>query len=370
MLNRTIQLRASATPLAFLCPGSVEAPTVRVEEVGEAANLGSAGHEAFRPLAENGAVDWASLPEIATRWDVDGDELRMLCAMATRLWVAVGETFRGALTEVPLSAEVLPGVVLTGHVDLVASAGTVARIADWKTGRKDSDYSHQMRAYGTLMLLDDPSLTEVTVTVLWVRDGEIENYTLTREAMAVWLGELRERVVEWNGTYRTGPHCEHCKRWHECGPATALVRRDVAMLLDVDAAAAIAAMPPAQLIELHRKASLVGRLADRVRDAIKAHVVASGDVESEDARLTIAVEERRTLDPAAAWPVLEAEGFGDEDFGAVVELRVSKVEKRVAEKAGRGKGAGAVRALSARLADAGAVKTREVHKLVEKRKAG
>ena len=370
MLNRTIQLRASATPLAFLCPGSVEAPTVRVEEVGEAANLGSAGHEAFRPLAENGAVDWASLPEIATRWDVDGDELRMLCAMATRLWVAVGETFRGALTEVPLSAEVLPGVVLTGHVDLVASSGAVARIADWKTGRKDSDYSHQMKAYGTLVLLDDPTLTEVTVTVLWVRDGEIENYTLTRDAMTAWLADLRERVVDWNGTYRTGPHCEHCKRWHECGPATALVRRDVAMLLDVDAAAALSAMAPAQLIELHRKASIVGRLADRVRDAIKAHVVATGDVESEDARLTIAVEERRALDPVAAWPVLEAEGFGDEDFGAVVELRVSKVEKRVAEKAGRGKGAGAVRALSARLADAGAVKTREVHKLVEKRKAG
>ena len=131
----------------------------------EAASTGTAAHEGLQALAERGAIDWDSLDGIAARHGVEAKEVRILCALGTKLWKRVGDTFRGALAEVSLSSEVAPGFVVTGHVDLLSVQGTVARAADWKTGRKDSDYSQQMRGYAALILLDNPDLTEVTVTV-------------------------------------------------------------------------------------------------------------------------------------------------------------------------------------------------------------
>src|SRR5690606_40152435 len=64
-----------------------------------------------------------------------------------------------------------------------------------------------------------------------------------------------------------------------------------------------------------------------------------------DGRLTLVHETRRELDTLAAWPVLEASGFDDDDFAECVKLSLSKVEKRVAQKSGRGKGKAAIQEL-------------------------
>ena len=357
-------------PLAFLCPGSARAPSCAIEEHSGPANLGSAAHVALRSVAEGSGVPWDELPALAAQWGVDVEELRMLVATGAKLWATVADSFQGAISEVPFSAEVYPGVSLTGHADLLASDGTTARAGDWKTGRKDADYSHQLKAYAALALLDDPTLTEATATVLWVRANEIENYTMPRAELSEWLWELRTKVIEWKGAYSPGPHCGHCKRSHECAAANALVRRDMAAVLDEDASEALATMEPDQIVSLHRKASHVVKYAERVRDAIKAHVEEHGDIVGENGRLTIEIEKQRTLSPLAAWPVLEAAGFADEDFAAVVDVRPSRVDKRVAEKAGRGKGAAAVRSIKAALEAGGAVGFKEVRTLELKRKEG
>lgn len=354
-------------PLGFRCPGAVRVPKLRVSEVSEPADLGSAGHEALRPLVELGGVQWEQLPAIAARWAVDLDDLRIICATGTKLWQTVAPSFPEALTELPYEVEIAPGVVLTGHVDILSVTGHVARAADWKTGRKDSDYRQQMRAYGAMVLLGEPELTECTATILWTREGDIENYTMTRAEADAWLLDVRDTVLEWDGVFRPGAHCQHCPRSHECGAANALARRDVAAILDVDIAAGLAEMEPAQIVELYRKASAVAKYAERTRDAIKAHVVATGDIQGADGRLTIETEDRRGLDTLAAWPVLEAQGFTDVDFAACVDVRISHVERRVAERAGRGKGAGAVRTLAQQLTAAGAIRTKQTKKLVEKR---
>ena len=367
-------LRASRMPLAFRCAGSVRVPDLSISEYSEPASLGTAVHEALRPLAEGRGLQWDELPAVASRHGVDGDELRLLCAIAAKLWPQLADSFTDALSEVGLAVEVAPGVTLTGHLDLLAVKGVVARAADWKTGRKDSDYSQQMRAYGALVLFDDPLLTEVTVTIVWLRDAEIENYTVTRESAQRWARELVESVVQWDGTFRPGPHCGYCPRSHECAAANALVRRDVAALADRSLVARtesdLASMTPAEIVTLYRKAGMVLDYAGRVRDAIKAHVAEHGDIVGDETRLTIETEERRELDPVAAWPALEEAGFTDEDFAASMDLRISRVEKRVAQKAGRGQGAAAVRSLGEQLAKAKAVSVREIRKLVEKRIGG
>lgn len=366
-------------PLAFVCPGSVRPPAVPISQDSAPAALGTAAHVALQHLATHGEIDWAGLDELAGRHAVSVEELRMLCAMAAKLWPSIKDSFAGAWAEIPLSAT-LPGglaltghMALTGHVDLMAISddGKVARVGDWKTGRKDHDYSHQMRAYGALAMLDDIELETVTVTVIWVRDAEIENYTMTRADVREWIRELLDRVVSWDGVYHPGRHCPHCPRSHECDAANALARRDVAGFRDVDLAeraeTELATMTPAAIVELYELAVRVGGYAGRVRDAIRLHVERSGEVAGNGYRLTVETSERRELDPVKAWPVLEAHGFADEDFAACIDIRISRAEKVAAQKAGRGKGAAAVRELAGKLEEAGAVSVRETKTLTQKR---
>jgi hypothetical protein len=371
----TLDLRASGMPLAFLCPGSARPATLPINEDMAAGRLGSAVHEALRTLAETGSVPWASIPEIAARHLVGVEEVRILCGQAANLWPTLAPSFPDAMTEVPLSANFIgrngEQIHLTGHADLLSVRGTVARLGDWKTGRIDVDHGQQMRAYAALALLENTDLTEVTVTVIWIRDGEIENYTMRADGLSSWTRELIERVAEWDGTFRPGRHCTRCHRSHDCEAATAMARRDVAIIADramvARAEAELSTMAPADIVELRRKADLVKRYAYRVEDAIKAHVLANGDVVADGVRLTIDTIEKRELDTAAAWGVLESAGFDDKDFADTVSIPISKVEKRVAEKAGRGNGAAAVRELKTKLEAAGAVLTKETHLLKEKR---
>lgn len=364
-------LRASSLPLAFKCPASVRRDGLVLNETNDAASTGTAAHEALRSLAERGFISWDVIPEIAGRHGVPADDVRVLAALGAKLWPKIVDSFPNAVAEVELQTEIAPGVTLMGHADLFTITADVGRGADWKTGRKDSDYSHQMRGYCALIALDNPELQEVSFTLVWVREQEIENYTMTRAEVFAWLRELVAVVVDWDGVYRPGAHCAHCPRSHQCEAANALIRRDVAAFTDkalvYRAEAELSAMTAAEIIDLEEKAATVERYASRVRDAVKLHVLKNGDVEANGKRLTIETEERRQLDPILAWPVLESAGFGDDDFASCMDLRISKVEKRVAEKAGKGRGASAVRDLKEKLSVAKAVEVKEVQKLAHKR---
>jgi hypothetical protein len=370
-MSDLIRLRASSAPMAFRCPGSVRRDGLLVDEPNDAATAGTAAHEALRDLAELGAVKWDALPELAERFNVPLEELRILCAQGTKLWEEVKESFPEALTEVYLEAEVAPGRWLSGHLDLLSQQDRVARFGDWKTGRKDADHRHQVMAYAALLFLDNPQLEEVTGTLLWVRDAEIENYTITRAQFQQWMRELDAEVFRWDGVYHPGSQCLYCPRSATCEAANALARRDVAALRDTDivsrAETALSEMSADEVVDIFEKASTVEKYAQRVREAIKAHVVKCGDVEANGKRLTLQTEERRSVDPELAWPVLEAAGFEDGDFAAAMTLSASKCEKVVAKKAGRGKGAAAVRKLKADLEAAGAIEIKETKKLVSRR---
>jgi len=246
--------------------------------------------------------------------------------------------------------------------------GAVARGADWKTGRKDSDYAQQLRSYCALILIENPDLEEATMAALWVRDSEIENYTMRREELAEWLTRAYDTIVAWNGTYHPGDHCLYCPRAHECEAANALARRDIAALSDKSLVARaeceLGLMAPGEILDLHAKAQLVGKYSERVLQAIRNHVIAHGPIADENGNSLGLVEETRTqLDPMLTWPVLERAGFQDEDFAEVVEIRGSKVKNKIAKAAGRGKGAAAVRQLQAELEAAGAVQTTKIKKI-------
>jgi hypothetical protein len=280
-MTQSLNLRCSALPLAFRCPAAIRPAVVRLNSSNDAANDGTAVHEVLRTLPATDAIDWDGIPDVAKKYSANPTDVRILAAQGVKLWNQVKESFRGAMTEVDLRYEVAPGVWLTGHADLLAVSQRAMRVADWKSGRKDYDHSQQFKGYAVLSLLASEDFDEVTGTGLWIRDQEIENYTLSRRDAIRWRDDLVARVVDWDQVYRPGSHCAYCPRNHECEAANALVRRDVAAILGTDLVARaeteLASMSDAAKIELFKKADLVVKYAERVRDAFRTHVEKNGD---------------------------------------------------------------------------------------------
>jgi hypothetical protein len=382
MTAAPLALRCSELPLAFVCPGSVRRDGLTVDESGDEAGLGKAAHEALATLVETGHAPWAETGEFARRHGVDERELRALLALGRRLWAAVSAGFPRASTERALIYTDPGGAfVLTGHVDVIAWDGRLVRIADWKTGRRDSDYSEQLRGYSALALATyGYGVDAAHAVALWVRDGDVERYTMSPAEVEPWLARVRAHIVGWDGRYRVGPHCAHCPRNHECPAGLALVRRDVSAIaegelatrLDGELAPAevddlLARLEPAELVALLARADLARVRAGRVRDAIRAHVARHGDVIAAERRLTLQTEERRSVDLLAAFPVLVEHGFDDADMAEVLDVSLAAALRVAAGKAPRGKGAAASRELEAALSDANAITTHVATKLIVRR---
>lgn len=375
-MSDLIQLRCSKLPLAFRCPGSTRRGAVPVNEAHEAADVGTGGHDGLAGLVRTGRIDWDAVPELARKHDVDPTELRVLLALGAKLWEQVKGSFPNASAEVPLKHQ-LGSVLLTGHADLMGSTGTKLRVADWKLGRLDSDYREQLLGYCALGLLKTTEATEAEAGVLWVRDQEYEAHSMTRADLYVWLQRIEDEIVQWDGTYRPGSHCQYCPRSHECPAANALARRDMAVLMDKDLpghledASTIDAMvkrEPEKVVELLEIARRAEKQAGRAIAAIKAVTERLGDIVGGGKRVTLQPVERRNLDVWEAFPVLQ-EVLDERELAGVISISLSKAEGVVAEKAGKGKGAKAVRELGAKLAEAGAIRTSTSANLVVRREA-
>lgn len=371
-MSDLIQLRCSSLPLAFKCPGSVRRGRVLINETNDAADLGTAAHEGLAKLVNTGRVDYDGVPELARKHGVNETDLRVLLAQGAKLWEQVKAGIPDPMTEVELSHTLGP-LTLTGHADILGRSANAGHVDDWKTGRNDSDYSEQLKGYAALALLEDGTLASATAGVLWVRDCEYEHYTMDRAGLYDWLQRVEDEIVQWDGTFRPGKHCEYCPRGHECVARNALVRRDVAAISDrdlvghVEDAETLAAMTAERKVEILQQADRVGKLAERVRAAIRADVAKHGDIVGSGVRLTLVTEERRKLDTWAAFPVLEAAAFTDEQKAEVIDISLSRAEDVAASRAGKGKGAAAKRELRAALEGAGAIKIETITKLVQKR---
>lgn len=363
-----IELRCSSLPLALKCGGSVRPCAVEINPTNDPAELGTATHKALAVLVRTGRVDWASLPELARGQGFRLGELRALVAAGARLWWRVQDSFPDAEPEMPLVRRG-PGYILTGHVDVRARGRRMSRLADWKGGRLDSDYREQLLGYAALELFDDPELDEAAGGILWIRDQDFEPYGLRRNQLEAWEERLIKEVVQWNGTYRPGSHCTHCRRRHECPAANALARHDVAAIRDNDVDGIdLDKLAPDEWIALVVLAREVEKKAKRVVARMRQAVVDRGDVVGEEQRLTLQHDEERNIDVVKAFPILaEAWGFGDEEWRQVLRIAISEAESIIAKRAPPRKGAAHIRELRAQLEAAGAVTTSTTTKLIVRR---
>jgi hypothetical protein len=373
-----IELRCSELPLALTCPGAVRAAAIPLDVSGGEAELGKAAHEGLAIVAETGRVDWPDVERLAERYGVAEPDVRALLALGLRLWAEVGGLFPNATTEHELAWLDPSGAFrLTGHTDILSRpTERLVRVGDWKTGRKDADHSAQLRGYAFLALVTTGAFggaSRAEAFALWVRDTEYQPYAMAERGAREFREQVLDEVVNWDGRYRVGTHCQWCPRRHDCPAGLAAVRRDVVAVVADDELAnrltgdALAELGPDGVVALLDRADLAGAVAGRVRGAIKGYVMRTGDVTGRGKRLTLQREERRSVGLLEAFPILREHGLDDDDLAEVLEVSLAAAERVVARKAGRGKGAAAVRALDAALEAAGAVTVDITTKLVIRR---
>ena len=350
------KVRCSSLPLIELCSASADTPSVRIEERCDAAFVGTDAHDHLQRMVETGSVDWEAIAH---------PETRSLVWHGQRMWRDLRDLFPAPVCERRLAAT-FSGIELSGHTDVSSGTVGIARVLDWKSGRVDKSYREQLIGYAALELLNNSMLDRVETHIAWLREEEVENYALDRADLPEFCERLTEKRLD---VFSPGRHCVHCHRAHECHGLSSVVSRDATSLLDIDESelrSGLATMAPARILELSRQAKLVSTVADRVREAIRNHVEQNGDIEADGARLTLTEEQRRNIDTAAAWPVLQAR-LTDDELAQCVSVRLSKANEAIKKKAPPRNGAAHIREFNEELEAAGAVSYQTIKKLQERR---
>lgn len=346
MTQQLIKLRCSALPRALKCGGSVRPAELKVDVENEAAELGTAAHEWLARVVSGEHVD---LDVIADR------DLRILVALGIRMWHQLEEHFPGAVAERTAATREYPdrGFLLSGTVDVVARGEGYTSTADWKTGRLDSDYWAQIVGYCVLFAAHGDVATGA---ILWVRDEEVENYTTTQEQRDQFLDRITDEVVNWDGVYHPGSHCGFCPRYHECAAARAHERAAVQAFSREDLVDDIDAMDAVQQLDLYEQAGTVVRLAGLLREALRTVVDERGPIVSPARMLQLVEAPSYTIDPLAAWPVMDAFGLDDKAKAEAIKISKPALEDVVKRLAPPRKGAARIRELRDALEAAGALR--------------
>lgn len=358
-----LSVRCSSLPLYLRCAQSALGE-INVNEWYPETALGTAVHEAAKLWLTTGLEP--DLAAVASVHAVDLDDLTFLFGQLRRAWAQIAPPPTDKLhIEIPADYVISEALQLTGTADVVIerNAGDVLEVLDWKSGRRDADYREQMMGYCALALRAFPYSSRCLARIVWLREMEVEMYSLARSELVAWEDRLVKQAEDT--LYRPGPHCSWCPRQFACG-----ARRDMqsASLAILGAAGdrTLETMAPSEQLSLYRRAKDVAQLAKRVLDEMRTIVENTGAVEADGVRLEIVPEKKRNILPAAAWPVLQKH-LTEDGIAASITVHITKAEDEVAANKPRGEGASAKRAFNADLEAAGAVRIHIVKKLTERR---
>lgn len=371
-------IRCSSLPMAWACPESQNLPSdaPRLNLSNEPAELGTAAHRWLASHVQGVELDRANL---AAEHGCDADELGMLCAQGAKAFTKLREYFHAAdepiQVEVPLETGPHCNLLICGTADVLARQGDTALILDWKSGRVESDYTHQLRGYAYaaiehLYQKHKRRIADAVVITVWLRDGVWDIEKLTAGEVAGWASEFGRRLKNGRGSFNPGGHCQYCQRSTSCEGRRALVRSTIADL-SVEGVKAIEwtlatrAELGEQIGKMYGIVKLVEGAAEDFRQTLRADVEAHGPLPIGGGRqLALNPVNKRVLDPAKARPVL-ARHLSAEEIDSETTISVSGCEALAVAKAEKGRGAATKRAMAAELEEAGAVSINPVFQLRE-----
>ena len=354
-------IRVSSLPLISKCSAAQVAPQVVIRSDDSAARLGTSLHDVMACIVANEMI--GGLLSIADLYRVDVDELRILEALGRQAWEGLREYFPNPLIELEFQCG-----NLSGHPDVVsvnAEKKTIG-IIDWKSGRLSGDYEQQLLGYAWLCLQGFPKVEQVFAYVVWIRTGIQEGFTWTRDEVEQKMAELQESLKRpW--VYTPGEHCQYCPRSAECPAKTQLLAQAAVALIPWKGSVNEIDRPAKAAVVILEQCKLLEGAIDAARSAIKADVAAAGGrVAVGYGREIVLVEQQRTeIDAEAGWTVLSEIG---PRLVEAVDIRKGQLEKVVRDGAERGDKKAAVERLMAKLAQAGALITKDISPKLEVRR--
>jgi hypothetical protein len=335
-----ITRRASSLPLAVTCPSALEPGAIRIESPNDHADLGTAVHWLLSESIVSPPSDEDLITTAAMRFSVDKDELSRLFWWAWHQWREIRQWFPHPSTEQYMEYE-SSGVKLTGHVDVMSVVvGGEVRIADWKSGRLDSDYEQQIRAYCWLALQEYPRYDTAYGVTIRVRDRVTDGWRWTRDELQAWWDALVDRLTREDRPYNPGLHCAYCPRGATCPAKTALVQQAAECLL-VDNPMGTLPDDPAERAVIYGQVidqiTVLSRMCDQARAVIKSDVVAAGGrMPIGDGRVLVITSSNRTEIAATPQSLTLIETLVGDDLPQCVSVSKSELEKSVKATVARG----------------------------------
>jgi hypothetical protein len=273
------------------CPGSfyLDSVTNRETPSGEAANLGSATHEALAKQITPGGCSDDALEAIARKWNVKIDQLRPLFFIGRRIWQdQLLPSYRVA--EVPYNVEceydatIGRDLSLTGHADVVIDyADDHLVIIDWKTGTETgADYTAQLKAYAYLAarherLARQREITRIDVVTVWVREQAVDVESYEWNEIENFGKEIDARLSE--SVYAPGcVGCKYCPHFHQCAALSASERDTANHLAIIVGEPQDLTLTPEKLLSLKPQADALAKTLEAYKDLLREKISAAGEV--------------------------------------------------------------------------------------------
>ena len=345
-----IKIRCSALPAFMSCPSSQEPCLHPVNPNSEAADLGTATHEALNVLVHDLTPD---LLGIARKHHVDHEELAKLFGYGAKAWLEIQTTFPGdIIAEEQMALEISPELTLTGKADLV----TPTPVIDWKSGRVRYDARWQMEGYGRLT-------GRRSAFAVWLRYHDTDEYELM--APEDFDAALLEQVKLIGEVYNPGSACMFCQKQLECDARQIEARQTVALLKAKPTGGAI---ETADLVRAYPYLDQIEKACKRFRALLKDNVTANGSMDIGDGyELALSPYQKKTIDVQFSWDIL-AKHLDKDAMAQCMKITNGAMETELKNVAEKGKKMALVKEVWSDLRAAGAVEEVTVCPLKKRKK--
>jgi hypothetical protein len=364
---------------------------LRIGTANVAGAIGTAVHSIFEKIVSRESdAPWQN--EIEKAAALAGcaesmDDVRMLSAMAWRLWhvgikdeagnekaAPAKSLFQSPQTEVEVAHTMrAPGgetVTLTGRADVFEIIGDRAVILDLKTGYKDRNHAEQLLGYAVGAMGKYKEIQSVSLVVMWARLGYYDVLVMSREEVKNWVRHFLAYEAVWDGRrYVTGEHClgenPRCLRALTCPARMAKLRSNVDLFRD-KGSANVPAICDAEgnlvdadtLAEWLAASRQIKACCEGFSQALADQIgMVGAQPLAKQPGKALGFSERskpRVINAGKGWGVLR-EHMSDEELASLVSIGLTPALDLVAKKAEKGKGASAKRELEAALRDVDAL---------------
>jgi len=332
-----LKVRASSAGRIMQCGPSAIPPKVPIDSTGPGAELGSLVHEMAAKIivSHNNPVEPAQIARYTEGRDVNRADIELLLGNAYEAWKELRAGLPHPVVEQATECELAPGVMLTGHADVIDIEPPVVHIIDWKSGHKAEliDYSHQMKAYAWLALQRYAVGKEARTVLVWLRDRSYTEHRFRLEQLTDWAHDLAARIAEPDSfPYSPGEACQYCPRQHECPARLTYARTALELVANTKPETPLA---PVDVIRLYRGLQYYDKLSADCRKMLRQQIANTGPVQADGCTLTLSVAKKQVIDPRAAWEVM-ARHLTMDEIAKVVKITKGELIKQVRAKAARG----------------------------------